>query len=171
MLGSRTRINELENALSALEQKYQLLSAQFTNNHNILQDKDKDLADWRIRFEGIVSKNEQENSELVSKYGELLKDQNFRLGKSGIELTMQDKLAGKPGVTEIEVDSRGRAIKEISFMRDERGNDLKLTIDINIQNIGGSKIDTRREDSDVAEDRIHCSSSFGRTEHCRHVLA
>ncbi len=46
---------------------------------------------------------------------------------------MQDKLAGKPGVTEIEVDSRGRAIKEISYRKDEKGNDLKLTIDMDLQ--------------------------------------
>ena len=63
-----------------------------------------------------------------------LRDQ---IGKSGIELMFEDDLRGQNGKKIVEVDRRGRVIRERVdlFQPPIAGNDVHLTIDIDLQNL------------------------------------
>jgi len=55
------------------------------------------------------------------------------LGKSGVELTYEDVLRGKPGKKLVEVDATGRELRVISERRPLDGSNLVLTIDLDLQ--------------------------------------
>lgn len=57
------------------------------------------------------------------------------IGKTGIEASMEHELRGTPGRVIYEVDARNRPVRELTQRRREAqpGNDVYLTIDINLQ--------------------------------------
>ena len=55
------------------------------------------------------------------------------IGKDGIEKRFNPTLIGKSGQREIEVNSYGRVIREISRQDSQKGNDIQITIDLRIQ--------------------------------------
>ncbi|MDO5115928.1 MAG: penicillin-binding protein 2 [Synergistaceae bacterium] len=55
------------------------------------------------------------------------------IGKNGVESKYEDILRGAAGEEVIEVDSRGRKLRDISYVRSTRGGDLTLTIDLAAQ--------------------------------------
>lgn len=57
----------------------------------------------------------------------------LRVGKSGIELGMEDVLRGQSGTVKYEVDSRGRIIRNLEQNEPQRGADVVLTIDTGLQ--------------------------------------
>lgn len=58
---------------------------------------------------------------------------NFRVGKSGVEKQFETLLSGHPGFREVEVNARGKVVRELSINESERGKDLYLTIDHELQ--------------------------------------
>tara|TARA_B110000116_G_C16793317_1_gene565087 strand:- start:48 stop:1853 length:1806 start_codon:yes stop_codon:yes gene_type:complete len=57
----------------------------------------------------------------------------LNIGQQGIEKTFNEKLLGKPGNREIEVNSSGRIIREISKNLSIKGDDIALSLDITLQ--------------------------------------
>ncbi len=57
------------------------------------------------------------------------------IGKTGAELGFEELLRGKPGVTKLEVDSRGRVLQTLGRLEPEQGFDVQLTIDLDIQRL------------------------------------
>lgn len=57
----------------------------------------------------------------------------FRIGKSGIERKYDLVLRGEPGDLQLEVNARGRVVRELARKEAVPGKDLKLTIDIGLQ--------------------------------------
>lgn len=55
------------------------------------------------------------------------------IGKTGVEQIFEDDLRGKPGVQTVEVDARGEVIRTIEYDPPVRGNDIQLTIDLDVQ--------------------------------------
>ncbi len=55
------------------------------------------------------------------------------IGKAGVERTFEDDLRGQPGVRRIEIDAKGTPIRTIDYTPPRSGNDLQLTIDLDIQ--------------------------------------
>ena len=55
------------------------------------------------------------------------------IGKEGIEKSFNPTLVGKSGQREIEVNSYGRIIREISRVDSKKGDDLQLTLDLRLQ--------------------------------------
>ena len=55
------------------------------------------------------------------------------IGKEGIEKSFNPTLVGKSGQREIEVNSYGRIIREISRVDSKKGADLQLTLDLRLQ--------------------------------------
>ena len=55
------------------------------------------------------------------------------IGKEGLEKNFNPILVGKAGQREIEVNSFGRIIREISRVDSVRGNDLQITLDLRLQ--------------------------------------
>ncbi len=81
-------------------------------------------------YTGRITDFSDKNRQL---YGEILKHPDLRVGQTGIEQTMQEKLFGHPGYTEVETDAKGRSIKDISYTAAMKGDDVKLTIDVELQ--------------------------------------
>ncbi len=55
------------------------------------------------------------------------------IGKNGIEAWYEEEIHGMPGERVIEVDARGKQIREISYTTSVKGKDMKLTIDLGAQ--------------------------------------
>lgn len=81
-------------------------------------------------YTSMANENDEKQGK-ISK--ELLFHPDFRIGRAGIELSMQDELMGKPGVKEVEIDARGNYIKDLGYTSHKKGRDLKLTIDVDLQ--------------------------------------
>jgi penicillin-binding protein 2 len=66
----------------------------------------------------------------------LLLNPGFRIGKQGVEKSLDLDLRGKPGGQKVEVDSRGRVMREdpAGDLKATPGKDVVLTIDADIQN-------------------------------------
>lgn len=56
-----------------------------------------------------------------------------KIGKSGVELTYESDLRGRPGVTRVEVDASGRVIRRLSKQQPRSGRDVRLTLDLGMQ--------------------------------------
>ena len=63
----------------------------------------------------------------------LLRMPAFRIGKSGIEKNYEAQLRGKAGSIKIEVNSYGREIRELARDDGEPGDDLELSLDLELQ--------------------------------------
>lgn len=72
----------------------------------------------------------------------LLVTPGFKLGKDGIEKTMEDELRGSPGAKRVEVTARGRLVRELATRPDTPGNTVKLTIDIGLQEYAARRLGT-----------------------------
>lgn len=57
------------------------------------------------------------------------------IGKSGVELTYESDLRGKPGTERVEVDAAGTVVRTLSTQRPRPGHDVKLTLDIGVQQL------------------------------------
>lgn len=63
----------------------------------------------------------------------LLKLEGFRVGKSGIENRLDDRLRGLAGSRQVEVNNVGRVIRELSKDPGTSGEDVVLTLDAELQ--------------------------------------
>ncbi|MDP2675835.1 MAG: penicillin-binding protein 2 [Dehalococcoidia bacterium] len=79
---------------------------------------------------GYVGPLSAEEYQLLQDQGYLLKDYS---GKTGVELTYESVLRGRPGKKLIEVDAFGRELRVISERRPLEGSNLMLTIDLDLQ--------------------------------------
>ncbi len=66
------------------------------------------------------------------------------LGKSGLELSYERELHGTTGVEEVEVDAAGRAVRTLSRTLPTSGNNLKLSLDIRLQQAAETAFGTHR---------------------------
>nr|WP_208403031.1 penicillin-binding protein 2 [Sphingomonas japonica] len=57
----------------------------------------------------------------------------FKLGKDGLEKTLEPDLRGRPGAKRVEVTARGRLVRELETRPDRPGQMIKLTIDAGLQ--------------------------------------
>ncbi len=65
---------------------------------------------------------------------------NDEIGKTGVEKVYEDRLRGVPGVRTIEVDARGEPIRTLSYEPPVPGNDVQLTIDLDVQLLAESAL-------------------------------
>ncbi|MBI1210560.1 MAG: penicillin-binding protein 2 [Alphaproteobacteria bacterium] len=66
---------------------------------------------------------------------ELLSLPGFRVGRSGVEKAADVELRGKPGAAQVEVNAYGRVIRELSRREGEPGQDVVMTLDMEIQKL------------------------------------
>lgn len=57
------------------------------------------------------------------------------IGKSGIEKQYEKELRGQNGARNVEVDSRGRPVRELVTLEPRQGNNTYLTLDCNLQQV------------------------------------
>lgn len=83
---------------------------------------------------GYVSKiNSQDQSRLEeqNKLSEYISTRN--IGKIGIERFYEDVLHGSPGYEEVEVNNRGKIVRQLNHNPPQSGEDIYLTIDLKLQ--------------------------------------
>ena len=70
---------------------------------------------------------------------DLRKNQGYKyndvIGKDGLESTLEEMLKGKNGLKRVEMDSMGRLTGEIGGIPAEPGNNVYLTLDLNLQKV------------------------------------
>ena len=74
---------------------------------------------------------------------------NLDIGKEGLEKKFNPILVGKAGQREIEVNSLGRVIREISRIDSVKGNVLQLTLDLRLQEYSLNLLNSHRAGSIV----------------------
>lgn len=73
---------------------------------------------------------------------QLLVTPGFKLGKDGIEKTLESELRGKAGAKRVEVTARGKLVQELATRPDQRGHTAKLTIDAGLQEYAARRLGT-----------------------------
>jgi penicillin-binding protein 2 len=64
----------------------------------------------------------------------------FKLGKDGIEKTLDAKLRGEAGARRVEVNARGRILRDLATEADKPGQTVRLTIDRDLQSYTARRI-------------------------------
>lgn len=82
------------------------------------------------------------------------------IGKSGVEQVFEADLRGMPGKRVLEVDNHGRTVRELSYVPPLPGNDLQLTIDVNVQGLAEQ---TLREEIERTRGRRNADGSYNST--------
>ena len=85
------------------------------------------MASHVLGFLGAIRESE------TTYYKNLGYDPDARVGQFGVEQTYESVLRGKSGYVKYEVDSRGRILRLIERKEPIPGNDLQLTINLDIQ--------------------------------------
>jgi penicillin-binding protein 2 len=70
----------------------------------------------------------------------LLITPGFKVGKSGLEDTMEARLRGQPGARRSEVTARGKLVRDLATKSDTPGGTLKLTIDAGLQQFAARRL-------------------------------
>ncbi len=87
-------------------------------------------------YVGEVSQSELEGDKVLRFPG-------FRTGKTGIEKVYEHQLRGTPGTRQVEVNAVGRVIREIERREDDPGSDIRLTIDMALQEFAVRRMATQ----------------------------
>jgi penicillin-binding protein 2 len=83
------------------------------------------------------------NAEQFQKtHDQLLVTPGFKLGKDGLEKTLEDQLRGKPGAKRVEVTARGKLVRELDTRPDTPGANTRLTIDAGLQEYAARRLGT-----------------------------
>lgn len=69
---------------------------------------------------------------------------DFRTGKAGVERSYDAELRGKAGVTRLEVNAIGREIRELDKVDGDSGDDLTLSIDLDLQRYAFERLSEHR---------------------------
>ena len=78
-------------------------------------------------YVGEITRDElEEQRDLYYQGGDIV-------GKSGVEAVYEEELRGVVGDQVVEVDSRGRRLRDVNYNDPQRGNDLRLTLDLAAQ--------------------------------------
>ena len=59
----------------------------------------------------------------------------LKVGKSGIEYAKETQLIGRYGVKRYEVNSSGKRISQIDYIKETQGDKVKLTVDLEVQKL------------------------------------
>ena len=84
-----------------------------------------------VGYVGPVSEKDLEGLESPDP---LLRIPKFQIGKIGVERWMEETLRGAAGTKRIEVNAVGRVMRELDRVDGDAGGDLRLTIDVDVQN-------------------------------------
>lgn len=103
-----------------------------------------DLAAHILGYVGRI--NEDEYTEKMGTADEPVETEkpyeaNDHIGKTGVERTYEDDLRGTPGIRTVEVDARGEIIRTVSYQPPEPGNDLQLSVDVDIQTLAEAALE------------------------------
>ena len=90
-----------------------------------------------VGYVGPVDRDEQEDP---NDRDPLLQMPEFRIGKTGLEKSLDPLLRGSAGHRKIEVNVQGREIRELSRVDARPGSDLQISIDRRLQNYAAARV-------------------------------
>lgn len=94
---------------------------------------------------GYIGRINQRDVERIDEAGDTA---NYRgtqhIGKAGLEQFYEAELHGTTGVEQVEVNAGGRAVRALSRTPPTQGNDLELTLDIELQRVAENAFGDRR---------------------------
>ncbi len=94
---------------------------------------------------GYIGRMNQRDVERIEEQGDTA---NYRgtqhIGKAGLEQSYEAELHGTTGVEQVEVNAGGRAVRALSRTPAVAGNDLELTLDIELQRVAENAFGERR---------------------------
>jgi penicillin-binding protein 2 len=88
-----------------------------------------------IGYVGTVSAEEYQKNK-----NPLLITPGFKVGKDGLEKTLEDRLQGEPGAKRTEVTARGKIVRDLATRPDTPGKPVQLTIDIDLHNYAARRL-------------------------------
>ena len=88
-----------------------------------------------IGYVGTVSAEEYQKNKKP-----LLITPGFKVGKDGLEKTLEDRLQGEPGAKRTEVTARGKIVRDLATRPDIPGKPVQLTIDIDLHNYAARRL-------------------------------
>ncbi len=88
-----------------------------------------------IGYVAAVSEKELEKSD-----DPLLELPGFRIGKNGIEKEYDLALRGTAGTSQVEVNALGRVIRELRRQEGQPGHEVRLTLDMRLQDFIGERV-------------------------------
>lgn len=88
---------------------------------------------------GYVGTPSREEYEAEDK-NRLLMVPGFKIGKQSLEQAKEQHLRGRPGVQRAEVTSRGKLVRELSTIPEQRGGTLALTVDAGLQEYAARRL-------------------------------
>ena len=89
-----------------------------------------ELTSHLIGYVGGLSQKDIEKGDL---YGPLYQHPDYKIGKTGLEKSLQDRLFGEAGMVSTEVDALGVQVRELADDNGVAGEDISLTIDVELQ--------------------------------------
>lgn len=70
----------------------------------------------------------------------LMRLPDFKIGKNGVEKMLEERLRGEAGIRQLEVNVHGMPVREIGKTDSQAGEDVKLTIDADLQHYAASLV-------------------------------
>ncbi len=89
-----------------------------------------------VGYVGVPNKEEHE----AEGKPPLLVTPGFKIGKQGLEKTMEQRLRGRPGAQRLEVTAHGKLVRELDTLDDRSGGVLRLTIDAGLQTYAARRL-------------------------------
>lgn len=93
-------------------------------------------------------------TEEEAKNDPLLSQPSFRIGKSGVERVYDADLRGRAGSMQMEVNAYGRPVRELTRQDGISGNELRLSIDIELQKFTQKRLSAEPSASAVLMDAV-----------------
>jgi penicillin-binding protein 2 len=88
-----------------------------------------------VGYVGAASAKEYEQEK-----NPLLITPGFKIGKEGLEKTLEKKLRGQPGGQRVELTARGKLVKELDPKPDRSGETVQLSIDAGLQDYAARRL-------------------------------
>lgn len=101
-----------------------------------------------VGYVGAVSERDLQNDD-----DPLLQLPGFRVGKSGVERLFDRELRGRAGISQVEVNAYGRVIRELATTPGVPGEEVVLTLDMDIQQYVAERV--RGESASVVVMDVH----------------
>ena len=95
------------------------------------------VASHIVGYLGAITQNDS------AQYLDLGYNLNERVGQFGVEKVYERYLRGTPGYVKYEVDSRGVILKVVERVEPIAGNDLQLSVDLNLQQFAEQALETQ----------------------------
>jgi penicillin-binding protein 2 len=89
-----------------------------------------------VGYVGTPNKEEYEKEDKAP----LLITPGFKIGKEGLEKTMEQRLRGKPGAQRVEVTAGGKLVRQLTTLQDVSGKPLPLSIDGGLQTFAARRL-------------------------------